>query len=1261
MYYRDLVQFDPIESIIQLREADEKTLARQLVETYVISDRMAEHLVNLVLPQLQFERPQDNKGVLIVGNYGTGKSHLLAVLSSIAEYDDLAPLVDHPAVQEAAASIAGRFKVVRTEIGGVTGSLRDILLRELETALAAWGTPYTFPAADQVTNNKDALIAAVEAFRQKYPDHGLLLVVDELLDYLRTRDERALILDLGFLRELGEVAALTPFRFVGGVQETLFDNPRFAFVAQQLRRVRDRFEQVRIAREDIAYVVAHRLLRKDDKQLAWITEHLRQFTPLYGELAERLEDFAQLFPVHPAYLETFERVYVAEKREVLKTLSSAMRARLDEEVPEDRPGVISYDHYWPLLCDDPSLRALPAVAEVADKSAVLAGRVRHAYTREHLLPLAERIIAALSVQRLTTPDIRAPLGVTAEELRDGLCLYTPLPTEAASAEFLLGQVQVALQEIMRTVSGQYITHNEENGQYYLDVDKDVDFAAKIEERGNFLSDDDLNRYFFDALQRLLNLSTTTYVTGYRIWAYELPWVDHKVTRPGYLFFGAPDDRSTAQPPRDFYLYILPPYLGRDWHNPERPDEVIISLTGLGQDFRELVTHYAGARAMADESADYRQKYANHADDYLRKLVRWLREHLIGHMTVIYEGVTQPARAVLAEARSTASQNLEDLLRIVGQHLLAPHFEEKYPDYPRFPHLPQPITEAARPTSAMEAVRYLAGRGRTRLAQAVLEGLQLVDVEGNVRPYDSPYALAYVEKLQAKAAGQVVNRGELIEQVAGGVTPVEKGHEFQLEPEWIVVALLALVYHGDIVLNLDGRETLDAGSLERAALFAMADLVDFRFYKAPRTLPLNLWVTIFEGLGLPPGLIRDENTRAQAIRDHLQPTVAAELEATAKLEGQLQQGVQVWNKALFTDRHVKLAIEGGSVQGPTDAQKVTLASTDLLAHVRGYKKLLETLRRFNTVGKLRNLRMTLKEIHDVLADREVVGQARALLDAVADLQPLTSYLAEAQANLPLEHPWSQQAKEVRDETINTLRRMGQGEATRGAPALRRTLEALKRDYVAAYSKLHRQLVLSPQADQRRVRLYDDPRRKALQQLAKIDLLSSAELTGWEQAISNLPICPTFHEGAIDQTPTCPACQLRPAQHSGRQQAEKTLNALDSRVDELLVSWRQALRDALESEAAQESRQAMAPDERAPLEAFLDQPDDATTIPAGFVDAATQALRGITALTLRASDLLAALKEGGMPCTVQALEQRFTAFVARAMRGHDRRNTRVKLEE
>ncbi len=52
MRYRDIVKFDPIESVVQLRDADEHGEARGLVSSYVISPEMAERLEAMVFSQL---------------------------------------------------------------------------------------------------------------------------------------------------------------------------------------------------------------------------------------------------------------------------------------------------------------------------------------------------------------------------------------------------------------------------------------------------------------------------------------------------------------------------------------------------------------------------------------------------------------------------------------------------------------------------------------------------------------------------------------------------------------------------------------------------------------------------------------------------------------------------------------------------------------------------------------------------------------------------------------------------------------------------------------------------------------------------------------------------------------------------------------------------------------------------------------------------------------------------------------------------------
>jgi len=286
MKYGDLIQFEPIESVVQLRDANEVDAARRFVQTYVISEEMAEKLISLVVPQLQFDKPVDNKGLLVVGNYGSGKSHLLSVISAVAENGDLATHLNDKSVARAVGKISGRFKVVRTEIGATTMSLRDILVAELEEHLAKIGVSYSFPSTEKVSNNKRSFEEMMAAFHREYPDHGLLLVVDELLDYLRTRKDQELILDLNFLREIGEVCKDLRFRFIAGVQEAIFDSPRFSFVADSIRRVKDRFEQILIARKDVKFVVAERLLKKTAEQQVKIRDYLTRFAKFYGRMNE---------------------------------------------------------------------------------------------------------------------------------------------------------------------------------------------------------------------------------------------------------------------------------------------------------------------------------------------------------------------------------------------------------------------------------------------------------------------------------------------------------------------------------------------------------------------------------------------------------------------------------------------------------------------------------------------------------------------------------------------------------------------------------------------------------------------------------------------------------------------------------------------------------------------------------------------------------------------------------------------------------------
>ena len=938
MKYGDLIQFEPIESVVQLRDADEAAAARQLVQTYVISEEMAEKLVNLVVPQLQFDQPMDNKGLLVVGNYGTGKSHLMSVISALAENGDLLNYLNDKSVASAASKIGGRFKVVRTEIGATTMSLRDILVAELEEHLAAIGVSYAFPPADKVHNNKRAFEEMMAAFHQEYPDHGLLLVVDELLDYLRSRKDHELILDLNFLREIGEVCKDLRFRFIAGVQEAIFDSPRFSFVADSIRRVKDRFEQILIARTDVKFVVAERLLKKTAEQQVKIREYLTPFAKFYGRMNEQMDEFVRLFPVHPDYIDTFERVTAVEKREVLKTLSLAMKRLLGQDVPVDRPGVIAYDGYWTTLRENPSFRAVPDIRAVIDCSQVLESRIQQAFTRPAYRPMALRLIHGLSVHRLTTGDIYAPLGATAQELRDSLCLYQPGIEELGGvpADDLLSQVETVLREIHRTVSGQFISTNPDNRQYYLDLKKTDDFDALIEKRAESLDSSQLDRYYYEALKRVMECTDQTYVTGYRIWQHELEWLEHKAARQGYLFFGAPNERSTVVPPRDFYLYFIQPFDAPPFKDEKKPDELFLRLTKADDEFRTALKNYAAALDLASTASGHaKATYESKATNFLRALVQWLQKSMTTAFEVTYQGRTKPltewakGKSIreLSGVSSAERVNFRDLVNTVAGICLGTRFQDQAPEYPFFSVL---ITGANRAQAAQDALRAIAGQNRTKQAAAVLDALELLDGE-RLDPYRSKYANYILEIAKKKGPGQVVNRSELIQDVYS--VEYLAPQTLRLEPEWTVVVLAALVYAGELVLAIPGKK-FDATGLLLLAGTGVDELAQFKHIERPKDWNLPALKALFELVGLTPGM----GQLVTQGKDGAGPAVAgkaitAAVERLVLAQQSLQTGLFFWGRSLLAE---------------DEAQK-------LRAKLAGTKSFLESLQAYDSPGKLKNFR------------------------------------------------------------------------------------------------------------------------------------------------------------------------------------------------------------------------------------------------------------------------------------------------------------------
>ncbi|WP_080806571.1 DUF6079 family protein [Desulfamplus magnetovallimortis] len=1246
MKYGELIRFDPIESVVQLRDADKTSAAHQLVNTYVVSDEMAERMVRLVIPQLQFEQPLDNKGILVVGNYGTGKSHLMSVVSSVAADASLIDSLNHESVKAQADKIAGKFKVIRTEIGATTMSLRDILVAELEEHLENMGVNYLFPDSGTITSHKRAFEDMMAKFGEVFPEQGLLLVVDELLDYLRTRKDQELILDLNFLREVGEVCKDLRFRFMAGVQEAIFDSPRFAFVADSIRRVKDRFEQILIARSDVKFVVAERLLKKTTEQQAKIREYLTTFAKYYGGLNERMDEFVRLFPVHPDYIDTFERVTVVEKREVLKTLSMGMKGVLDKDVPDNQPGLIAFDSYWSTLKQNASFRAIPEIRAVIDCSQVLESRIENAITRKQYKPMALRLIHALSLHRLTTGDIYAPMGASAEELRDRLCLFDPLIAELGSDEpdkDLQTHVETVLREIHKTVSGQFISFNADNRQFYLDLKKTDDFDALIDKRAESLGDAQLDRFYYEALKRVMECQDSTYVTGYKIWQHELVWQDHKAARSGYLFFGAPNERSTAVPTRDFYIYFIQPNDPPRFKDDKVSDEVFFRLKPLketGEEFQTSLKSYAAALDLAGTSSGHaKATYEAKANGFLKKLVLWLQKHMGNAFELTYQGRRKPmtdwakGKSIrdLTGLSPHETVNFRDLINTIAGICLAPHFENQAPDYPFFPVL---ITGRNRAQAAQDALRAIGGQNRTKQATAVLDALELLDGE-KIEAYKSKYTRFILDIVKAKGHGQVINRNEII-QDDHGLEYMNPGGS-RLEPEWITVLIAALVYSGDIVLSIPGKK-FDATGLAQLAATGMDELIRFKHLEQPKEWNIPALKAMFELLGMTPGMAQLVTQGNDEPIQNLQQSVGKIVKRIVMTQQTLREGLSFW---------------GLNLLGGTDL-------ANQASGLDGAKTFFESLQAYTSPGKLKNFRYSMDEVKAHEKAVKALDDLDALREFVMDHSPTASWLSTAEGVLPPEHDWVDRMKTTRQDVLEMLKQADLTELASQSQNVGAKLQQLKKDYIVVYIGLHTKARLGVNDDKRKAALMGDHRLQTLLKLAGIDLMPRQQLTDYQNRLAGLKSCFALTEQNLETTPACPHCGFRPSLETGSAQGSQMIEQMDNDLDAMVGNWTSTLLGNLEDPITQANMDLLKVDDREPLEAFIKSRELPVPLDTNFVHALKEVLSGLVKVSVKAQELQKALQIESGPATPAEIKKRFDDFIDQLTKGKDPAKVRIVLE-
>jgi hypothetical protein len=178
----------------------------------------------------------------------------------------------------------------------------DAVLEDV-VAARAWDTldrPAPPAGVDRVAGWDGVLNAARDRGQPK-----LILLLDELSEFLRAKQGPALTEDLRFLQFLGEWARGRPVIVLCALQESIEE---VANVSQrELARIRDRYEpSLTLTVRHVEDVVRGRLVRPRAGAEEWIDRAHSEIHAAFPGWPVPLERFRRCYPVHPATLDLLE-------------------------------------------------------------------------------------------------------------------------------------------------------------------------------------------------------------------------------------------------------------------------------------------------------------------------------------------------------------------------------------------------------------------------------------------------------------------------------------------------------------------------------------------------------------------------------------------------------------------------------------------------------------------------------------------------------------------------------------------------------------------------------------------------------------------------------------------------------------------------------------------------------------------------------------------------------------------------------------------
>ena len=372
----------------------------------------------------------------------------------------------------------------------------------------------------------------------------------------------------------------------------------------------------------------------------------------------------------------------------------------------------------------------------------------------------------------------------------------------------------------------------------------------------------------------------------------------------------------------------------------------------------------------------------------------------------------------------------------------------------------------------------------------------------------------------------------------------------------------------------------------------------------------------------------KNGDEKAIQD-LQAKLVKEIDKLASDAYTLRNGIKLWDSR-------------------------DISGKDLSSFINSLKSKLESLRNFNTCGKLKNVPFSQIEIESISDEMKEEHDLRVLYDKVATLNNFSGWFALASNTLPDDCEWNESYKGLLNDMDSSLSSLTLSKLD----DFEKQMKFLQKSYSNTYSSFHAKSRLGTNENVKLSEITQSKTAGTLTKLKDVPILSAANLNAITNQLLAIKPCDGFTDDDLMKNPVCPHCSYSP-KRDGVRDVRNDIAQLSSKLDDLLRQWTDSIFDSVGDPSIQENIDLLSPDKQKLVNDFITTkqiPDDIDS----FVEALTDVFKGMVKKTVTLEDMRHDLLEEGKPLTIDELRANFEKLITSLCRGESPDKVRVVLE-